>query len=292
MFYIAKSSEETPYIDQYHTQLIKQKVMVNETVNLKIGIYNPVNKTLSVMVRIDIFDDYVNCFPSNESVVLLPPKKYSASFKETEFILKPLKDGSYPISIQLWWNNTCVDHEILTLEVQKPNPPLAVDIWWGWVRFNLVIWGLIYIAVFVRFLDPSLKIILEGENGKWITFAIVSMFYFIFVFIFISGMSNNAIMWIVSSLSEATGILGVAWGFGAISLGASLFKKFKWGNTFSNFVFIFLMLSLIWDWLLFPQAPYPQWSPVLIIILTAFLNVLIETGIKGIFNRLKSIKKS
>jgi len=292
--YIAKSLEEIPYIDKYYTKITDPKVTTNETAILKIRLYNPINETFSVIIRINIFDGSVDCFPSNESVILLSPSNYLASSKETEFVLIPHKAGSYPIEIQLWWNDTYVDSKILTLEVQEKTPPLEPDIWWSWVRFNIIIWGLIYLAIFVRFLDPSWEIIIEEEgNVKWIIFASISIAFFIAFFFFITVLNEyNFIHWFVSSLNETTNILSIAWGLGIISLGASLFKKFKWANTFSNFIFIFLLLSLVWDWLLFPQPPYPQWSPILILIFTAFLNVLLEMGIKGIIDRLKSVRKS
>jgi len=267
------------------------KIYVNDTLSLDVGIRNPVNESLSVTVR--VFVENVDCFPSNESSALLPPKDLSTPIEEIEFMLTPRQSGTHPLEVQLWWNETKVDYKLFTLEVQEPaplTPPIEPDIWWSWVRLNLIIWGLPYMVIAVRFANPSLEIVVDEENAKLMTFLMISVVYCFLAFVVTGSLGNyDTIHWVVSSIGEIQIILAIAWGLVIISLGSCLLKKFDWSNRFSNFVFLFVLLSLAWDWLLFPQWPFPQWSPILVIVLGALLQVLLEMGIKGVFKRLKSL---
>lgn len=144
----------------------------------------------------------------------------------------------------------------------------------------------------VRFVNPSFQLIVEGENAKWTFFFILSFFYGIAILLVLAFLSEYDIAHsIVSSIGEIQVILGIGWALGVFSLGSFLLKKYDWSDRFSTFVFIFLLLSLVWDWLLFPEWPFPEWSPVLIIVFGALLQVVIEIGVKGLFKRLKSLTR-
>lgn len=95
------SSKISPYIDDYSTRLMQQyNVYPNDTIDLDVGIYNPINESLSVVVRISV--ENVDCFPSTETTVLLPPKDYSQALEKINFILIPRQAGKHPLEIQLW----------------------------------------------------------------------------------------------------------------------------------------------------------------------------------------------
>lgn len=135
------SSKTQPYLDDYSTKIVLQttKVYVNDTVKLDVGVYNPINESMSVIVR--IYVENVDCFPSNESQVLLPAKDYYPSSEKIDFILIPRQSGTHPLEVQLWWNDTKVDYKLLTLEVHAqapPAPPIESDVWWIWVRINAI----------------------------------------------------------------------------------------------------------------------------------------------------------
>ncbi len=297
-FYVSQSvhcSKTQPYLDDYSTKIVSQTtiIFVNNTVNLEVGIRNPINESISVIVRIHV--ENVDCFPSNESQVSLPSKNYSPSSEEIDFILIPRQSGTHPLEVQLWWNETKVDYRLLTLDVYTPTPPappLEPDVFWAWLRVNGIVWGLVYLIIVIRFVNPSFQIMVEGENAKWLIFFMLSFFYAIGVLGILAFLSQYEIVHsIVSSIGEIQVILGIAWALTVVCVGFALTKKYDWSNRFSTFVVLFLLLSAVWDWLLFPQSPFPTWSPILIIIFGALVQVLLEMGIKGAFKRLKSLMK-
>lgn len=284
------SSKTQPYLDDTYTRIVAQstKVYVNDTVDLEVGIKNPINESVSVVVRIHV--DNVDCFPSNESQVLLPPKNYYPSSEEVDFILIPSQSGTHPLEVQLWWNETKVDYKLLTLEVSTQVPPPDPTIFWPWLRINGIVWGLIYLIIALRFVNPAFQIVIEKENAKWLVFFMISFFYGIGALIMFSSLSQYASS-IIPFIEEMQFFLGIAWALTVVSFGLTLLKRYDWSNRFSTFVLLFLLLSVAWDWLLFPQYPFPTWSPVAIILFSALVQALMEIGIKGAFERLKSLRK-
>jgi hypothetical protein len=280
------SDSNLPYIDNYSTQIAYGTFHINDTVNLDVGIYNPINESTSVVIKILVND--VDCFPSNESTMMLPPKTYSSVLEKTRFILIPRQTGNHPLEIQLWWNGTKVDNDVFSFETP---PILEASIWWTWLRISLTIVGLIYLVISIRFANPSFHITMESENVKWTVFFLVSSFYW-FAAIFFLSMSGIYADYVATSIFSSIGaihvIIGIGWALGVISLGFCFFKRYDWSNRFSTFVLLFLLLSVVWDWFFFPENPFPQWSPIVILVFGALLQVFVETLIKGAFAQLKS----
>lgn len=283
------SNSNLPYIDNYSTQIAYGTFHVNDTVNLDVGVYNPINESTSVVIKILVND--VDCFPSNESIMMLPPKTYSSVLEKTRFILIPRQTGNHPLEIQLWWNGTKVDNDVFSFETPETAPILEASIWWIWLRINLTIAGLIYLVILIRFVDPSFHVTMESENVKWTVFFLVSLLYW-FAAIFFLSMSGIYANYVATSILSSIGavhvIIAIGWALGVISLGFCFFKRYDWSNRFSTFVVLFLLISVVWDWLSFPENPFPQWSPIAILVFGALLQVFIETLMKGAFSQLKS----
>lgn len=285
------SNPDFPYIDTYTTQISRstasQTIHVNDTVYLDVGVYNTINKSTPVVLRILVID--VDCFPSNESTMILPPKTYSPVLEKTRFILIPCETGNHPLEIQLWWNGTQVDSYVFSFETY---PTLEASIWWNWLRLSLIIVGLAYLVITIRFADPSFHITMNNENVKWAVFFILSFLYWCGAILTLSGMGGGYADYIATSISSSLGaihvIVGIGWALGIISLGFCLFRRFDWSNRFSTLTLLYLLLSAVWDWLLFPESPFPQWSPIIILVFGALLQVAIESLIKGVFKQLKS----
>jgi hypothetical protein len=258
--------------------------------NLDVGVYNPINESTSVIIKILVAD--VDCFPSNESTLMLPPKTYSPVLEKTRFILIPRQTGNHPFEIQLWWNGSKVDNYVFSFET---HPTLEASIWWTWLRVSLTVVGLVYSVIAIRFVDPSFQVTMENENVKWSAFFILSFSYWIAAIAILSGMGGIYVDYVAISIMPSIEaihvILGIGWALGIISLGFCLFRRYDWANRFSTFVLLFLLLSAVWDWLLFPENPFPQWSPIIILVFGALLQVAIDILIRGAFERLKSRRR-
>jgi hypothetical protein len=276
------SNSDFPYIDSYSTQISYQTIHVNDTVNLDVGVYNPINESVSVVLKILVAD--ADCFPSNESTMILPPKTYYSVLEKTKFILTPHQSGTHPFEVQLWWNGTKVDSYVSSFDVQ---PILEASIFMSWLRVELIFAALIYLIIAVRFVDPSFKVIMETGDSKWMIFSILSFFYWLAALALLFTDGDFISYFPTSSLGAIHLILGIGWSLGIISLGFCLFKKYVWSNRFSAFAFLYLLLSVVWDWLLFPENPFPQWSPIVILVFGAFLQVAIEALLKGVFGQFR-----
>lgn len=282
-----------PYLDDSSTKLSVGTVLVDQVTQLNVAIRNPMNE--SMYVNVTVFVSGVDCFPANNSLILLSARLLngSASIKKISFILVPETSGTFPIDVQLWWNSTKVDSKLFVLKVYSALDP---DLWGFWMRINVYVWGLVLLLVLTQFLNPSWKIRAYSEKtkkveeySKTMIFLIITGALAFFAYLFSSNYDNYYafVPFLLQLKGKIEPLLAACWIVGVISLGFSFFKKYEWSATFSRFLLILLLLMFVSDWLLVPSPPFFGWETLVIVVFSVLINVLLKIAIEGALEKIR-----
>jgi hypothetical protein len=286
----------TPFLDASSTKLSTSTILADQFTELDVMIRNPLNE--SIYVNVTIFASNITCFPINNSLILLPAKlsNGSASMKRASFVLTPRNSGNIPIDVQLWWNKTQVDSKVFVVHVFSALDP---NLWGFWLRVNIFAWGLMLLIVTTLFLDPTWKLNMYNqqtkkieESSKIVPFLVITGILVVVAYFCSQSYENYYafVPFLIRLQGKIEPLLAADWIVGIISLGFFMFRKYQWSSSFSRFLFIMLLLMFVSDWLLIPSPPFFGWETIVIVFFSAIINVLLEIGLKDVFNRIRKRK--
>jgi hypothetical protein len=295
----AFGQENTPFLSENFTTLSSNSVLAGQVTKLNVTIENPLNE--STHVNITIFASNINCFPTNNSLVMLTPCLSSGrtSTRATLIILTPETSGVIPIEVQLWWNNTKVASKVFVLNVFAALDPST---WGAWIRVNILAWGLAIMIVAVHFFNPLWKLRMYNERTKQaeeyskpLPFLGITALLLVLAYFFSTSYDYYYafLPFLIGIRGELEPVLAAGWILGVMSLGFFLFKRYQWSTSLARLLFIMLLLLFVLDWLEIPSPPFFGLETLGIVIFSVIANVLLEIGIKGAFEEIrKRVKRT
>jgi hypothetical protein len=281
--YHVEASPEYPYI--YSAKLSRYAVIVNQSVTLNVEVRNPMNVTANVIVKVS--DSNINFFPSNTSTKPIPPKPLYSSYSSTEFsfILKPTSVNEHFLEVELWWNETQVDSELLILKAYNMVDP---NLWSFYFRFLLAYLVSFYTFVVVQLYRFDIKFHYTTKSGSSAEFGkgtILGIFTFIYWIFSIAEMSSietyySLIPFILPAIGRIEGVLAIGIILSAFCWLTLLSKRHDISLRVSYLILTFFFFSLVWDWVLFPMPYLGLMEPIIklsaSIVIEELLRILIE----------------
>lgn len=282
-----------PFLDKSFTRLSASTILANEFTQMDVTIGNPMNET--TYVNVTVFASGIDCFPTNNSFMLLTPclPNGSATTKTTLLILTAKTSGTFPINVQLWWNNTEVDSQVFVLNVYSALDP---NMWGFWIRVNILVWGLTIMLAATQLLNPTWKLTTYDEktkktteHSKTVLFLLLTACLLIAGYFFSVNYDNyySFLPFLVRVQGRIEPLLAAGWILGAMSIGFLAFKRYGMSTSLSRLLLIMLLLLFVLDWVAFPTPPFFGWETLGIVFFSVVLNVLLEIGVKGLIEGIR-----
>lgn len=244
---------------------------------------------VSANVTVIVLSTNIEFFPSNEITEPVSSRTQYSSYttKEFSFILKPILVGEHPIEVQLWWNKTKVDSELLILRTYDIVNPSIHSFY---IRFLIAFLVPIYTFIVVQLYNPKVKFYTTDKSGKTTETSKQTILVFLTFLYWVIGISllinldtyYSLIPYLLPSIGRIEGVLAIGIIISAFCWLFFLVGKYDMSIRVSYIIIIFLFFSLVWDWILFPMPYLGLFEP-----LVKFLaSTLIVELLRFIFKRI------
>ncbi len=221
-----------------YTSVYPKPVYVNHTTSIKIRLYNAgINDTVATLKAIS-YNDCLKVFPYGDAPVYLAGKSY----KDYTFQAMSNKTGDFIVTIELWYNNTKIDTETVSIEVNKPIK--IIDIFSD-LKSEEILLGVLFFITFFCILVAYWKAYLfeyfknpsDSFLGIMIGYVILSVLVF-----------NKAAKFLgytyFDSFNISISFISLAFIFSIISI-ILIITKVKYYLLLSNIAFFMLALSFV-----------------------------------------------
>jgi hypothetical protein len=210
----------------------------------------------------------IDSFPSAEITRLVSSSEpFSEGREQFSFLLKPLEVGEHPVEVQIWWNGSEVDSELLVIRVYDVIDPSVFAFYLRfWFAFLLPVFTFIEVQIAnpqVRFqtTDKSGKV---SEIDKKLILIGIAIIYWLAFFMSIPQIDTyySLVSFVLPSIGRIEGVLVIGVLTSAFCWLSILTGRFDWGIRMSYIILLLLFFSIIWDWILFPLPSLGLFEPL------------------------------